>query len=90
MPIEQAAEGFFGYAFGDRFHCQDGVFVAVDPADGEPALRFTFHNNSGKVLLVDVKRGAAAHLPGRPARRSQRAAVLRSIVEVESLPGAGN
>jgi len=67
MPIEQAADGFFGYAFGGRFHCQDGVFVAVDPADGEPALRFTFHNNSGKVLLVDVKGQQPIYLGDLPA-----------------------
>jgi VWFA-related protein len=67
MPIEQAAVGFFGYAFGERFHCQDGVFVAVDPADGEPALRFTFHNNSGKVLLVDVKGPQPIYLGDLPA-----------------------
>ncbi len=55
MPLEQAADGFSSYAFGGRFHCQDGHFVPVDPADGEPALRFTFHNHSGKMLLVDLK-----------------------------------
>ena len=55
MPLDQSAKGFSGYAFGGRFHCQDGHFVAVDPADGEPQLRFTFHNHSGKVLVVDLK-----------------------------------
>jgi hypothetical protein len=55
MPLTQAASGFSGYAFGGRFHCQEGHFVAVDPADGEPLLRFTFHNHSGKVLVVDLK-----------------------------------
>jgi len=55
MPLGQAANAFSGYAFGGRFHCQDGHFVAVDAADGEPALRFTFHNHGGKVLVVDLK-----------------------------------
>ena len=55
MPLDQAANGFFGYAFGGRFHCQDGHFVPVDPADGEPALRFTFHNHNGKMVVVDLK-----------------------------------
>ena len=55
MPLEQAANGFFGYAFGGRFHCQDGHFVPVDPADGAPELRFTFHNHSGKLVVVDLK-----------------------------------
>jgi VWFA-related protein len=55
MPLDKSANAFSGYAFGGRFHCQDGHFVAVDAADGEPALRFTFHNHSGKVLVVDLK-----------------------------------
>ncbi|HET6142218.1 MAG TPA: VWA domain-containing protein [Candidatus Acidoferrales bacterium] len=55
MPLNKSAKAFSGYAFGGRFHCQDGHFVAVDAADGEPALRFTFHNHSGKVLVVDLK-----------------------------------
>ncbi len=55
MPLNQAATGFFGYALGGRFHCQDGGLVPVDPADGQPALRFTFHNHSGKVVVVDLK-----------------------------------
>jgi VWFA-related protein len=55
MPLNKSANAFSGYAFGGRFHCQDGHFVAVDAADGEPALRFTFHNHSGKVLVVDLK-----------------------------------
>jgi VWFA-related protein len=55
MPLDQSAKGFSGYAFGGRFHCQDGHFVPVDPADGEPQLRFTFHNHSGKMLVVDLK-----------------------------------
>jgi VWFA-related protein len=55
MPLDKAATAFSGYAFGGRFHCQVGHFVAVDAADGEPALRFTFHNHSGKLLVVDLK-----------------------------------
>jgi len=53
--VEQAASGFSGYAFGGRFHCQDGHFVAVDPADGEAAQSFTFHNHNGKRVVVDLK-----------------------------------
>ena len=55
MPLGQAANGFSSYAFGGRFRCQDGHFVPVDAADGEPALRFTFHNHSGKMVVVDLK-----------------------------------
>jgi VWFA-related protein len=55
MPIVQSASGFSAYAFGGRFHCQDGHFVPMDAADGEPVLRFIFHNNGGKVLVVDLK-----------------------------------
>ncbi|HEX3371537.1 MAG TPA: hypothetical protein VHS08_03410, partial [Candidatus Acidoferrales bacterium] len=55
MPLSKSANAFSGYAFAGRFHCQDGHFVAVDSADGEPALRFTFHNHNGKVLVVDLK-----------------------------------
>jgi hypothetical protein len=55
MPLDKSANAFSGYAFGGRFHCQDGHFVPVDAADGDPALRFTFHNHSGKVLVVDLK-----------------------------------
>jgi VWFA-related protein len=55
MPLNQAANGFYGDAFGGRFHCQDGHFIAVDAADGQAALRFTFHNHSGKVVVVDLK-----------------------------------
>jgi hypothetical protein len=55
MPLNQAAKGFFGYALGSRFHCQDGHFVPVDPADGDAALRVSFHNRSGKVMVVDLK-----------------------------------
>jgi VWFA-related protein len=55
MPLPPAANGFSSYAFGGRFHCQDGHFVALDPADGEPVLRFTFHNHSGKMVVVDLK-----------------------------------
>jgi hypothetical protein len=55
MPLPPAANGFSSYAFGGRFHCQEGHFVALDPADGEPVLRFTFHNHSGKMVVVDLK-----------------------------------
>jgi VWFA-related protein len=55
MPLNQAANGFSSYAFSGRFHCQDGHFVPVDAADGEAALRFTFHNHNGKVVVVDLK-----------------------------------
>jgi VWFA-related protein len=55
MPLDQAANGFSSYVFGGRFHCQDGHFVPVDPADGEAALRFTFHNHNGKMVVVDLK-----------------------------------
>jgi hypothetical protein len=55
MPLGQAAKGFSSYAFGGRFHCQDGHFVPVDPADGEPLMRFTFHNHNGKMVVVDLK-----------------------------------
>ncbi|HEX4643584.1 MAG TPA: hypothetical protein VH161_08945, partial [Candidatus Acidoferrales bacterium] len=55
MPLGPAANGFAGYAFGGRFHCQDGHFIPLDPSDGAPALRFTFHNHSGKMVVVDLK-----------------------------------
>ena len=55
LSIDLAANGFSSYAFGGRFHCQDGHFVPMDPGDGEPALRFTFHNHSGKMVVVDLK-----------------------------------
>jgi VWFA-related protein len=55
MPLDKAADGFSSYAFGGRFHCQDGHFVPDDAADGQPALRFTFHNHNGKMLVVDLK-----------------------------------
>jgi len=55
MPLDQSAKGFYSYAFGGRFHCQDGHFVSADPADGEPEMRFTFHNHNGKQLVVDLK-----------------------------------
>jgi VWFA-related protein len=66
MPLDQAAKGFSNYAFGGRFHCQDGHFVPVDPADGEPALRFTFHNNSGKMVVVDLKGEQPVYLGDLP------------------------
>jgi VWFA-related protein len=55
MPIEKSAAGFASYLFSGRFHCEDGHFIAVDPNDAAPLLRFTFHNNSGKQVLVDLK-----------------------------------
>ncbi|HWF12125.1 MAG TPA: VWA domain-containing protein [Candidatus Acidoferrales bacterium] len=55
MPLDRAANAFSGYAFGGRFHCQDGHFVPVEASDGDAALRFTFHNHSGKLLVVDLK-----------------------------------
>jgi hypothetical protein len=55
MPLDMAASGFSGYALSNRFHCQDGHFVPVDPADNEPALRLTFHNHNGKMTVVDLK-----------------------------------
>jgi hypothetical protein len=66
MPLAQSANGFSGYAFGGRFHCEDGHFVAVDSADGEPALRFTFHNHSGKVVVVDLKGEQPVYLGDLP------------------------
>ena len=66
MPLGPAANGISGYAFGGRFHCQDGHFVPVDPADGEPALRFTFHNHNGKMLVVDLKGEQPVYLGDLP------------------------
>lgn len=66
MPESQAAKGFSSYAFGGRFHCQDGHFVPVDAADGEPELRFTFHNHSGKILVVDLKGDQPVYLGDLP------------------------
>jgi VWFA-related protein len=66
MPLDQSASGFSGYAFGGRFHCQDGRFVPVDPADGEPVLRFTFHNHSGKLVVVDLKGDQPVYLGDLP------------------------
>lgn len=70
MPMDKSAGGFSSYAFGGRFHCQDGHFVAVDAADGEPALHFTFHNHSGKVVLVDVKGEQPVYLGDLPVDSS--------------------
>ena len=66
MPLDQAANGFSSYAFGGRFHCQDGHFVPVDPADGDPALQFTFHNHSGKLVVVDLKGEQPVYLGDLP------------------------
>ena len=57
FPIDQAAKAFFSYTFGNRYQCQSGRFVPVDPADGGPTLKFTFHNHNGKVATVDLKGG---------------------------------
>ena len=81
MPLDQAAKGFFNYAFGGRFHCQDGHFVPVDPADGEPAMRFMFHNHSGKMLVVDLKGEQPVYvgdLPVDPSAQSLFAQVWKS------------
>jgi hypothetical protein len=66
MPIDKAANAFSGYAFGGRFHCQDGRFVPLDSAEGEPALRFTFHNHNGKVVVVDLKGDQPIYLGDLP------------------------
>ena len=55
IPIEQSANAFFGFVYGDRFHCDSGRLVSNYPAGGEPLLRYTFHNHNGKVLTVDLK-----------------------------------
>lgn len=66
MPLDQSAGGFSGYAFGGRFHCQEGHFVPMDPADGAPELRFTFHNHSGKMVVVDLKGDQPVYLGDLP------------------------
>jgi VWFA-related protein len=66
MPLDQAANGFSSYAFGGRFRCQDGRFAPVNSEDGEPLLRFTFHNHSGKVVVVDLKGGQPVYLGDLP------------------------
>jgi VWFA-related protein len=66
MPLDQSAKGFSSYAFGGRFHCQDGHFVAVDPSDGDPALQFTFHNHNGKLVVVDLKGEQPVYLGDLP------------------------
>jgi len=66
MPLAKSAGGFAGYAFGGRFHCQDGHFVPADSGDDEPLLRFTFHNNSGKVVVVDLKGDQPLYLGDLP------------------------
>ena len=72
MSLNQAASGLFSYAFANRFHCEGGHFIAVDPADGEPALRFTFHNHNGKVLMVDLKGDQPLYLGDLPVDPSAR------------------
>ena len=66
MSLPQAAGGFFSYAFSGRFHCQDGHFIPVNSDDGEPALRFTFHNHSGKMVVVDLKGDQPIYLGDLP------------------------
>jgi hypothetical protein len=66
MPLDQAAKGFSSYAFGGRFHCQDGHFVPLNPTDGDPTLQFTFHNNSGKLVAVDLKGEQPVYLGDLP------------------------
>jgi VWFA-related protein len=66
MPLDQAAKGFSSYAFGDRFHCQDRHFVPADPTDGDPALHFSFHNHSGKMVVVDLKGEQPVYLGDLP------------------------
>jgi VWFA-related protein len=66
MPLDQAAKGFSSYAFSGRFHCQDGHFVPVDTAEGEPMLRFTFHNHNGKMVVVDLKGEQPVYLGDLP------------------------
>ena len=66
MPLLQAAKGFSSYAFGGRFHCQDGHFVPVDPADAGPQLRVTFHNHNGKMVVVDLKGEQPVYLGDLP------------------------
>jgi hypothetical protein len=53
--IDQAAAAFFDYALGDKFHCHSGSLVSGDPAGGAAALRFAFHNHSGRVAIADLK-----------------------------------
>jgi VWFA-related protein len=73
MPLDKVAEGFFGYAFGGRFECEDGHLVPVDSADGDPAMRFTFHNHNGRSVVVDLKGDQPVYvgdLPVDPGARS--------------------
>jgi hypothetical protein len=66
MPLDQAANGFSSYVFGGRFHCQAGHFVAVDAVDGDPVMRFTFHNHNGKMVVVDLKGEQPVYLGDLP------------------------
>ena len=70
MPVEKSAEGFTGYAFSSRFRCEGGQFVPADPADAAPLLRFTLHNNSGKVVVVDLKGDQPLYLGDLPVDTS--------------------
>lgn len=66
MPLEKSAVGFTGYAFSSRFRCEGGQFAPVDPADAAPLLRFTLHNNSGKLVVVDLKGDQPLYLGDLP------------------------
>lgn len=73
MPLDKAAEGFSGYAFGGRFHCQDGHFAPVDVGDTDPAMRFSFHNHIGKAVVVDLKGDAPVYVGDLPVDPSAQA-----------------
>jgi hypothetical protein len=73
MPLDKSAGAFSGYAFGGRFHCQEGHFVTVDSADGEPVLHFTFHNHQGKMAVVDLKGDQPSYLGDLAVDPSARA-----------------
>jgi hypothetical protein len=73
MPLPQAADGFAGYAFGGRFHCQEGRYVPLDAADAVPVLRFTFHNHTGKMVVVDLKGDAPVYVGDLPVDTTAQA-----------------
>ena len=62
MPLDQSAGGFSSYAFGGRFRCQDGHFAPANSGDDPPAMRFTFHNHNGKMVVVDLKGDAPVYV----------------------------
>ncbi len=66
MPLQKSAGAFAGYAFGGRFECKDGHFAPVEAGDTEPLLRFTFHNNSGKLVVVDLKGDQPSYIGDLP------------------------